>query len=220
MPDYLYLDIETIPTQDEAKRTDIVASASPPANYKNEETIAKWREENGKELIAKTSFNGGLGHICQICAVCNDRYMSAMLTSNISNEKTIVEMFADFIETTSAYTGFDPVIVGHNVNNFDIRFIWQRAIVLGVKLPRWFPKDPKPWGKDTVDTMTAWAGKRGFVSLDDLASYLGIKAKQGVDGSMVAEMWTAGKHKEIADYCMADVHLTKAIHERMMEAGL
>ena len=36
---YLYLDIETIPCQDEAIRADLVANAKPPANYKNPETI-------------------------------------------------------------------------------------------------------------------------------------------------------------------------------------
>ena len=220
MTQYLYLDIETIPCQDKAKQNTIVANAKPPANYKSEDTIAKWREENGKELIAKTSFDGGLGHICQICAVCEVLNMSEPLLGDVSNEKTMLEIFSGFLATTSTYTGIEPVIVGHNVNAFDIRFIWQRAIVLGVKLPSWFPKDPKPWGGDTFDTMTAWAGQRGTVSLDNLARYLGLEGKSGMDGSMVAQACLDGKHDEIAAYCMSDVLLTKAIHERMMEAGL
>ena len=219
MANYLYLDIETIPIQDETKCKELVANAKPPANYKNEDTIAKWREENAANAIAKTSFDGGLGHICQICAIHGDSEARLGMQS-IDQEKSILSTFAEFATNMPDYNGFNPVIVGHNINAFDIRFIWQRAVVLGVKLPKWFPKDPKPWGNDTFDTMIAWAGSRGMVSLDNLAKYLGLEGKTGVDGSMVAQMWADGKHDEIAAYCMDDVLLTKAIHERMMEAGL
>ena len=222
MPNYLYLDIETIPVQNETKRKELVANAKPPANYKNEDTIAKWREENAADAIAKTSFDGGLGHICQICGVSTEGHdngeFSFSLRDELSNETGMMKAFAEIITIDFANT--IPVIVGHNVNAFDIRFIWQRAIVLGVKMPRWFPRDPKAWGNETFDTMTAWAGQRGTVSLDNLAKYLGLEGKAGVDGSMVAQMWADGKHDEIASYCMSDVRLVKAIHERMMEAGL
>ncbi|MCP4108359.1 MAG: hypothetical protein GY749_22915 [Desulfobacteraceae bacterium] len=214
MRNYLYLDIETIPCQDDVKNAALVANAKPPSNYKKPEVIEKWRDANSKDTIAKTSFNGGLGHICCIGS-------SAAGVFNISNVKQEKEMLEKFVSVINAgYAETIPVIVGHNVNNFDIRFIWQRAICLGVRLPGWFPRDPKPWGEDTFDTMTAWAGKNGTVSLDNLAGYLGLKGKTGVDGSMVAGMWAEGKRDEIANYCMDDVLLTKSIHEKMMEAGL
>lgn len=218
---YLYLDIETIPCQDECIRRDLVSEANPPANYKKPEAIENWRKENAKDIIGKTSFNGGLGRICQICAVMNEATVTLSLGPDTANERDVLKRFDEFLENTQQAHGYAvPVIVGHNVNNFDIRFLWQRAICLGVKLPSWFPKDPKAWGQETFDTMTAWAGARGTVSLDNLAKYLGIHGKQGVDGSMVAQMWTDGKHKEIADYCMNDVLLVKQIHEQMMKVGL
>ena len=213
MPRYLYLDIETIPCQDPDKAAELVANACPPANMKKPETIQKWRDEGAGDIIAKTSFNGGLGHIC-----CIGVGEWTGRIAKIDEERPLLMAFTNIIERD--YNETIPTIVGHNINNFDIRFIWQRAIVLGVKLPNWFPRDPKPWGNEIFDTMTAWAGSRGYVSLDDLASYLGLEGKQGVDGSMVAGMWAEGKHQEIADYCMADVQLTKAIHEKMLEAGI
>lgn len=216
---YLYLDIETIPCQDAAKREALVADAKPPANYKKEDTIAAWREDNAADIIAKTSFDGGIGHICQISANIGDKW-SHMTVTDIELESGSLAVFANFLADCETYAEMPPVIVGHNVNAFDIRFIWQRAIVLGVNLPRWFPKDPKPWGGETFDTMTAWAGQRGTVSLDNLAKYIGLEGKGGVNGSMVAQMWADGKHDEIAAYCMDDVKLVKAIHKRMMEAGL
>jgi DNA polymerase elongation subunit (family B) len=219
MRNYLYLDIETIPCQDEDKCAAMIANAKPPANMKKPETIQKWRDEGAGDIVAKTSFDGGAGHVCCIGYHATDSGgVDRFYMNRIAAEKSMLMQFAKFLQIDYAQT--IPVIVGHNVNNFDIRFIWQRAICLGVKLPNWFPKDPKPWGEDTFDTMTAWAGQRGTVSLDNLAGYLGLQGKSGVDGSMVAGMWAEGKHQEIADYCMDDVRLTKAIHEKMMEAGL
>jgi len=68
--------------------------------------------------------------------------------------------------------------------------------------------------------MLKWAGYRGTVSLDNLAKYFGYTGKDGVDGSMVAQMWADGKHDEIAEYCVSDVLLTKSIHLKMKRAGL
>ncbi len=219
MHNYLYIDIETIPCQDEQKCIDMVANANPPANMKKPETIQKWRDEGAGDIVAKTSFDGGAGHICCIgMQPSHGKTPIALHIDDVSKEKAMMETFVNSIRTNSA--NVRPIIVGHNINNFDIRFIWQRAICLGVKLPNWFPRDPKPWGEDTFDTMTAWAGQRGFVGLDTLAKYLGLEGKSGVDGSMVAGMWAEGKHNEIAEYCMDDVRLTKAIHEQMMRAGL
>ncbi len=219
MHNYLYIDIETIPCQDEQKCIDMVANAEPPGNMKKPETIQKWRDEGAGDIVAKTSFDGGAGHICCIGVNFFNRKFKGY-SAKISTEKDMIKNVFSSIRDIQKNNYKLPVIVGHNINNFDIRFIWQRAICLGVKLPNWFPRDPKPWGEDTFDTMTAWAGQRGTVSLDNLAKYLGLEGKSGVDGSMVAGMWAEGKHDEIAEYCMDDVRLTKAIHERMMEAGL
>lgn len=111
-----------------------------------------------------------------------------------------------------------PIFIGHNVVNFDIRFIWQRAIVLGIKMPGWFPRDPKPWGHDVFDTMTAFAGQRGTVGLDKLCIALGLEGKGDIDGSMVGDLWAAGEYDRIAEYCKADVERTRAVHRKMLVA--
>lgn len=225
MSNYLYLDIETIPLQDPTRIATFVNGIKAPGQYKKPEAIEKWIEENKADQIAKTSFNGGLGHICQICCVVDGEGpiekepFKLSLGQDTNNEKSLLIRFSDYV-TDAAIDYTPPIIVGHNVNGFDIPFIWQRCMVLGVKLPPFFPKDPKPWDLDTFDTMLQWAGHRGTVSLDNLAGYMGFYGKGDVDGSMVAQMWADGKHDEIAEYCMQDVLLTKKIHLKMKEAGL
>lgn len=216
---YLYLDIETIPCQNEKLCVELVENAKPPSNYKNPETIAKWREENAADIIAKTSFDGALGEICAI----GWSFGSSVNVHHqrMYDNKSELGLLEGWVSVLNANAGnLAPVVVGHNVNRFDIRFIWQRAIVHSVKLPTWFPKDPKPWGGDSFDTMTAWAGAGNMISLDNLSKALGLPGKSDVDGSMIAQMWSDGKHKEIAEYCASDVQKVQAIHQKMQRAGL
>ena len=219
---YLYLDIETIPAQTERAKSAVAASVKPPAAMKKAETIAVWEKEQKaqavEEAIAKTSFDGGLGHICCIGFALDDGTIMSQTAMSIEDEKQILE---DFFETVNAsvFNQYAPVtIVGHYVAGFDIRFITQRAIVLGVKLPSWWPLDPKPWSSQVFDTMAAWAGAKGSISLDNLCFALGLPGKGDIDGSMVAKMFADGKHVEITTYCKDDVARVRNVHRKMHAA--
>ena len=225
MSDFLYLDLETIPSQDPVVHERIAATITPPGTLKKPESIAEWEAEKKpaavKEAIAKTSFDGAYGHICCIgWAVGGDEVVSDRIT-DVRDEANMLGAFFEFshrrIKGDNVFYS-TPTIVGHNVVDFDIRFVWQRAIVLGVRVPAWFPRDPKPWGNETFDTMTAFAGARNRISMDNLCRALGLPDKGEVDGSMVAGMWERGEHDAIAEYCRADVERTRAIHRRMMIA--
>jgi hypothetical protein len=131
---------------------------------------------------------------------------------------TEADLLKTFAGTVGRYETFGPkTVVGHNVS-FDIRFLWQRAIVLGVEMPPWFPRQPKPWDRSIFDTMTEWAGVRDTISLDNLAKALGLGGKTGMDGSMVAEAWAAGRVDDVASYCRRDVELVRNIHRKMQLA--
>lgn len=218
---YLYLDIETIPAQSENARQRVAANVKPPAAMKKADTIAAWEKEQKpaavEEAIAKTSFSGALGHICCIgFAFDDDEPQTVSWPLQHQSEAECLHYLTTFISSGNDFRV--PTIVGHNVTAFDIRFIWQRAMVLGVAMPSWFPRNPKPWGTEVYDTMTAFAGARDTISMDNLAIALGLEGKGDIDGSMVAQMWSDGKHQEIVDYCKQDVARTRAIHRMMIRA--
>ena len=220
MSDFLYLDIETIPASDPAVIAEIAANVTPPAAMKKADTIAAW-EANDKpaaitEAVAKTSFNGAFGRVCCISWAWND---DAPHTVSMP-VRTEAEMLAAFssIVAISRPTLEMPVIVGHYVADFDLRFIWQRAFVLGVRMPAWWPRDPKPWSREVHDTMNMWAGNKGSISLDNLCKALRIEGKTGVDGSMVAGMWERGEYDAIASYCRDDVERVRNVHRKMLVA--
>lgn len=216
----VYLDIETIPNQSPEYRAKVRESIKPPGNIKKPESIAAWLSENGDaaadEAVAKTSFDPAHGHICTIGFAIGDGDAQALHAESIEGERLIIEHFFAALPDLGM-----NCFVGHYITGFDLRFILCRAVVLGVKLPPKvaFPRDTKPWGDDTFDTMTAWAGARDRIGQDNLCEALGLECKGDFDGSMVAQAWAAGEHQKIADYCKRDVETVRAIHRRFQAVG-
>ena len=218
---YLYLDIETVPAQSDEAKARIAANVKPPAQMKKAETIAAWEKDQKAdavaEAISKTGLNGAYGHICCIgFAIDDSPATSISWPTNATNEAEAIRGFYSVVG--EAIGNRFPMVIGHNVAAFDIRFLWQRAMVLGVRMPAWFPRDPKPWSNEVFDTMAAWAGARDTISMDNLCAALGLPGKGDIDGSMVGALWASGEYERIAEYCRADVERTRSIHRKMLVA--
>lgn len=214
----VFLDIETIPCQSEDKIARLAEGIKPPANIKKEESKAKWLEENREaalsDAVSKTSFNPALGHICTIGWAIDDEEPEVAHAQTVEEEADVIRAFF------SAMGGYArTAFVGHNLGAFDLRFILCRSVVLGVRIPQFFPRDPKPWDKAVFDTMTAWAGARDRISMDNLCAALGIAGKGDFDGSMVADAWANGEHQRIAEYCKSDVATTREVYRRFEAVG-
>lgn len=217
---YVYLDIETVPAQTDEEKARVASTVKCPGNIKKADSIAAWEKEQKpsavEEAISKSGLNAAFGHICCIGWAIGDDKVFTRFTDDIQYEAYTLDTF--FQDASKQIGNGFPILVGHNVVGFDIRFIWQRAMVLGVRVPNWFPRDPKPWDQSVFDTMTAWAGARDTISMDNLALALGLPGKGDIDGSMVGQMFAEGRFEDIADYCRQDVERTRAIHKRMMLA--
>ena len=212
---FLYLDIETIETQDKSIRERIAAEIKPPASMSKPETIAKWEAEQKADAIAsaiaKTALDGAAGHIVCIGYGVDDGDCDALIAERVSDETEILSGFFDLL-AWRPYT-----IVGHNIA-FDLRFITQRAIIHGVRLPGWWPRDIKPWSPQIFCTQAAWCGHQDRISLDRLCRTLGIAGKGDVTGADVSGLWHAGHYEAIGRYCVSDVEKTRAIHRKMRVA--
>jgi 3'-5' exonuclease len=217
---FIYFDIETIPDQSPEALAREMENVTPPGNIKKPESIEKWLAENAenaaREAVAKTSFDGGRGHVCTIAWAKNDGPVLVRHAIDVDDERDVI---ADFFAAFDEY--HSETLVGHNITGFDIGFLRKRAVVLSVEMPSRtsFPRDPKPWDRSIFDTMSAWAGGTNRISMNDLCEILGIDGKDGFDGSKVAAAWAAGEHEKIARYCKADVERTRAIHQRFIAAG-
>jgi predicted PolB exonuclease-like 3'-5' exonuclease len=110
------------------------------------------------------------------------------------------------------------LVVGHNLFDFDLPFLYKRSVVQRVRPSVEFPFT-RYRSQPIFDTMHQWNkwSPRKFISLDRLAKVLGLESSkgQGIDGSRVYDKFCAGCHEEIADYCMRDVELVRQIYYRM-----
>jgi 3'-5' exonuclease len=115
---------------------------------------------------------------------------------------------------------FDPRrdrIIGHNIYEFDLPFLYKRSIIQEVK-PTVDLSFARYRAQPIYDTMKEWEKwGRGAVSLDNLAKSLRLESskKNGLDGSRVYDYYRAGRHREIADYCGRDVILVREIYKRL-----
>ena len=211
-----YIDIETIPSQSPELLAAFAKDVKAPASFKKPESIAEWLSENREatalEQIAKTSFDPAYGHICTIAWADGDGEIFSAHASTLAQERDVLAGLFDHLDYRPKQ------FIGHYISGFDLRFILCRAVVLGVKIPRAIPRDPKPWSNSVFDTMMAWAGAKGTISQDRLCGALGLTGKGDFDGSMVAAAWADGEHDKIASYCRDDVATVREIHRKFVAA--
>lgn len=110
------------------------------------------------------------------------------------------------------------LLIGHNVLDFDLPFIYQRSWIHGIA-PTIELCFARYRSQPIYDTMREWAkwNLRRSISLNDLAKTLrvGITKTDGMSGDRVYAAYLAGEHTLIADYCMQDVDVVRAIYERI-----
>lgn len=215
----VYFDIETIPCQLPGVLDEFRAAVTAPGTYKKPESIAEWLRENrdseGEAAWLKTSFDGGMGHVCVIGLAVDDGPARDYAISNPGNreeERSVLEAF--FSDLTDIGRS---VLVGHNIIGFDLPFLWKRCMVLNVKPPLWFPRNPSKYSSEMVrDTMNLWdMEQRAGGSMDRICRLLGIPGKGDVSGADVWPMVKAGDITAVAEYCRGDVERTRAMFKRM-----
>jgi hypothetical protein len=217
----LVLDIETIGTQRQDVIDYIAATVKPPATYKKAESIEAWHKEEGPkaiaEAVAKTGLDGAFGQVVCIGYQTGDL---PVLTIQGLDERSVLMQFNVMLDNDiQAKDALSTVVIGHNVSNFDLRFLMQRYIVNGIRPNHVIRRaaEAKPWESEKVfDTMVQFAGVGNRISLDKLCLALSIPSPKGdMDGSMVNQAVKDGRLDEVAAYCKRDVAATLSVFNRM-----
>lgn len=223
----IYLDIETCPSQLSGVREQIAKGVSCPGNITKAESIATWEAEKKpaavEEAWRKTSFDGALGHVAVIGLAFNGEEPLMIWSPEwVDREADMLrEAFDAIHERCSVNLGDRPLFIGHNIVEFDFRFLFQRAVMLGVKPTPFIPFSAKPWDDAKVfDTMARWGGVKNPVKLDKLVGAMGLQQKgseigEEIDGSLVWDFVKAGRIAEVAKYCGGDIERTRGVYRRM-----
>jgi hypothetical protein len=217
----IFLDIETKPTTIPEIVDRLASTVKPPANYKSAEAIAKWWAENGDaqraEAVNKTALDGTFGRIACIGWAVDDS--GVYVTSDEDERELLCRWASELVNVIEAQLP-DPhqwdtraTWIGHNLQDFDIRFIWQRCRVNRVRLPFRLPLDRYPKGPWLFDTMKEWSGWGKYVKQTDLELAFGLSRSDPLarGGADVA----AAELDDVLAHCREDVRLLREIYRRM-----
>ena len=113
----------------------------------------------------------------------------------------------------------DRNLVGFNSNEFDVPFLAQRSVVLGVPVPRSLIKQGRYLDEMFIDLRKVWSfGAKPVGSLDMVCRACGIPGKpEGVNGAMFADLYFCEETRaEAIEYLQNDLEMTFALAERLI----
>lgn len=224
----IYIDIETIPTSREDIKARAIEKVAPPANYKKAETIAEWWKNEGEsakqDAIGQTALNGTWGEIICIGFAVNDGPVEVVgrgLTEADCINTWMLKLQGQARATVRSGDMWEQsaIWIGHNVADFDLRFLWQRSKILGIRLPFALPLGKPAYnrGPYVYDTMKEWAGWGGKIKQTDLELAFGVERKDPLPtgGAEVFKAYLEGRIDDIKEHCRQDIENLRAIHNRM-----
>lgn len=223
----IYVDIETLPTSRKEIQERATAKVAPPANYSKADTVAKWWAEQGEaakqEAIAKTALDGTWGEVLCIGVAINDA-PAEVLKRPQTGERDLLNAFSILMDSrckeefkSGSHWEVSATWIGHNLQDFDLRFLWQRSRINRVKLPFVLPigKPNYNRGPYVYDTMKEWSGYGNKIKQTDLEMAFGIERKDEITGADVFRMYQEGNLDAIHNHCLQDVENLRTIHGRM-----
>jgi len=220
----VYVDLETIPQQPENEAKKVIAETiKEPATMSKPETISQWHAGEGKYAGVKekaiedqyrnTSFDGSKGEIISIAWAVEDGEVKNISRNLDRPESDILDMFFYLLNTDLDKR--KPYFIGHYISGFDLKFLFQRAVINNID-PGFDLKQDAKHGSQIYDTMIAWAGYGNRISQDNLCKALGIEGKPNdIDGSKVWQFVKEGNVERVAEYNKDDVEKVREIYKRM-----
>jgi predicted PolB exonuclease-like 3'-5' exonuclease len=109
----------------------------------------------------------------------------------------------------------NPTLVTFNGRGFDLPVLEMASFRYGIPLPGWFKTNAKQWEDprnrynstahlDLQDVFTNFGAARQSGGLNLLAQLMGKPGKMDTKGAMVQDLYDAGEHLRIDDYCQCD----------------
>jgi len=189
----LFFDIETVPTEPSLQHSGLLEAQM---------------QLDEAEIIKRLSLSAATARILCLAYALEPPADSPVAVLG-GDEREILQSFWKLATETNLF-------VGHNVLDFDLRFIHQRSIIHQIKPSRELPF-ARFRSAPIFDTMHEWSKwGREHVSLDLLARALDIPSpKECLDGSKVYPYYRAGKLAEICEYCKCDVDTVRQVYRRL-----
>jgi hypothetical protein len=122
------------------------------------------------------------------------------------------EILSKFWEAVAAYNQ----VITFNGRGFDIPFLMLRSAIHKVRPSRNLMGYRYEANNhcDLLEQLTFYGAVRKF-NMDSYAKSFGVKSskEEGIDGSMVGDLYKEGKYLDIARYCYRDLVTTKELYD-------
>ncbi|MFY8199595.1 MAG: ribonuclease H-like domain-containing protein, partial [Pirellula staleyi] len=182
-------------------------------NYKFEAMRAE--QNYWSDASSKAALSAATGRVVAIGC----KRHSKVSISAIDEETTEAQMLAQFWHLYEQLRKSDRNLVGFNSNEFDVPFLAQRSVVLGVPVPKTLIKQGRYLDEMFVDLRKVWSfGAKPVGSLDMVCRACGIPGKpEGVNGAMFADLYfNPDTRDEAIEYLENDLEMTFSLAERLL----
>ena len=167
------------------------------------------------EASSKAALSAATGRVVAIgCKTASKVSISA-----IDEETTEAQMLAQFWRLYEQLRKSDRNLVGFNSNEFDVPFLAQRSVVLGVPVPKTLIKQGRYLDEMFIDLRKVWSfGAKPAGSLDMVCRACGIPGKpEGVNGAMFSDLYfNLDTRDEAIEYLENDLEMTFSLAERLL----
>lgn len=221
----VYIDIETLPPSDEERDLITPSMLRKLERRRRREDASNCEDEQcSDEEFRRLALFGEYGRVVCIGVIIETDGVET-LRGVFGRDRKTEQFHLDEARTLRAFWkfmhDFNPrrdLIVGHNVLDFDLPFIYKRSMIQRVAATVRL-NFARYRSQPIFDTMKEWAhwDMRRHISLVDLAGVLkvGMAKTEGMSGKLVYEQICAGRHAEVAAYCLQDVEVVREVHRCM-----
>jgi|TARA_R110002020_G_scaffold166144_3_gene353986 predicted PolB exonuclease-like 3'-5' exonuclease len=208
MDDVLIVDIETAPMRGVSN---YVTAGEPPKNYKNADTIQKWRENALQNAIDKAALDPDLCRIVAIGSKAPDSAVQSTVASSYEDERDMLEQF--WRRVTS-----DTIVVGYNIIGFDMPVLLRRSLYLNLpNVPHYSLNKYRPSSHlHDLMLMLSMDGALKYRSLDWYARRLGLPLPESpISGAEIPALVESDDWDEVRQHVEDDVVLTEHLAMRL-----
>lgn len=200
----------------------------PPANYKSEEAIARWRDREAEKAVKSAwgDFAAGAlspmtGRVLVIGMAVDDEVVGTIVAPTEADERDALEVLQAAL--VALHKDGPVQFIGHNLKAFDAPFLQLRGMRHRLRFPF---TQAKKWDDKLVDTMELWPcrssgfGLKGSARLTSICDFLGLDFPVDKPGSEVFGQFVAGDFQGIAHHCAIDVARVREVYRLMSEYRL
>lgn len=216
------LDVETAPQPAALAAPYPKADRTPPANYKNDDAIAKWYERDEADwrtgLAKRAALSPQMGRIIAAGWTVEDS------GEDIPTAIVDLEDEAKLIRHALGAIAEAGQLVTFNGLAFDIPFLHIRAAVHGIPIPYHAPNFTRRYDNvahaDLLAVLSAWQRPAEGDTLHNWARAFGIEVTDATTGADVGPMLDAGNLDGIATHLRSDLTLTAQLARKLRRANI